>query len=151
MLFAGFKVSDGDLTLFGVIAAGVAGNLIGSWIAYAIGYYGRIELLERQQADPHRPKRYSTGRTTGSSATATRPSSSAGCCRSSATFISLPAGVAEMPLWRFIPLTLAGSIPWVSSLALIGRAVGEQLGQVEGPARTSSTTWSSLAAIAAIV
>ena len=40
-------------------------------------------------------------------------------------FISLPAGVAEMPLRRFIPLTLAGSVIWLSGLALIGRAVGD--------------------------
>ena len=49
MLFAGFKVSDGDLTLFGVIAAGVSGELIGCLIAYAAGYYGRIDLLERNK------------------------------------------------------------------------------------------------------
>ena len=28
------------------------------------------------------------------------------------TFISLPAGVARMPFWRFSLLTLAGCIPW---------------------------------------
>ncbi|HEX3263339.1 MAG TPA: DedA family protein, partial [Solirubrobacterales bacterium] len=43
MLFAGFNVSEGNLTLFGVVAAGVLGNLAGSLIAYAAGYYGRIE------------------------------------------------------------------------------------------------------------
>ena len=26
--------------------AGVLGNIVGSWLAYAAGYYGRIELLE---------------------------------------------------------------------------------------------------------
>ena len=35
MLFAGFAVSKGELTLFGVVAAGVLGNLVGSWVAYA--------------------------------------------------------------------------------------------------------------------
>ena len=49
MLFAGFKVHDGTLTLFGIVAAGVLGNLVGSWIAYAIGYYGRLELFERHR------------------------------------------------------------------------------------------------------
>ena len=47
MLFAGFKVADGRFTLFEVVAAGVLGNLVGSWIAYGIGYFGRVELLER--------------------------------------------------------------------------------------------------------
>src|SRR5919199_3203021 len=47
MLFAGFNVSTGDLTLLEIVVAGVAGNVIGSWIAYAAGYFGRIELLDR--------------------------------------------------------------------------------------------------------
>ena len=33
MLFAGFAVSEGDMTLFGIVAAGVLGNVVGSWIA----------------------------------------------------------------------------------------------------------------------
>ena len=41
MLFAGFNVSEGDMTLFGIVAAGVLGNVVGSWIAWAAGYYGR--------------------------------------------------------------------------------------------------------------
>jgi membrane protein DedA with SNARE-associated domain len=40
------------------------------------------------------------------------------------TFISLPAGVARMPFWRFSVLTFAGSLPWVFALTLIGREVG---------------------------
>ena len=41
------------------------------------------------------------------------------------TFISLPAGVARMPFWRFTALTTLGCIPWVTALALIGREVGD--------------------------
>src|SRR5881409_2787691 len=50
MLFAGFNVSEGRFSLVAAVAAGVAGNLLGSWIAYAVGYYGRLELLERHHA-----------------------------------------------------------------------------------------------------
>ena len=57
MLFAGFKVNDGTLTLFGIVAAGVLGNLVGSWIAYALGYFGRLELVERHPIF-HANKRY---------------------------------------------------------------------------------------------
>jgi membrane protein DedA with SNARE-associated domain len=39
-------------------------------------------------------------------------------------FVSLPAGVARMPLLRFTVLTLIGSIPWVLALAVVGHAVG---------------------------
>src|SRR5438132_13028946 len=49
MLFAGFSVSQGNLTLVGVVAAGVLGNVVGSLIAYGVGYWGRIELLERNR------------------------------------------------------------------------------------------------------
>ena len=41
------------------------------------------------------------------------------------TFISLPAGVARMPFWRFTLFTTLGCIPWILMLTLIGRAVGE--------------------------
>jgi len=40
------------------------------------------------------------------------------------TFISLPAGVARMPFWRFTVYTLAGCIPWVLLLGFIGEQVG---------------------------
>ena len=47
MLFAGFQVEEGELTLLGITAAGVLGNIVGSWAGYAIGYYGREGILEK--------------------------------------------------------------------------------------------------------
>ena len=41
------------------------------------------------------------------------------------TFISLPAGVARMPFWRFTVLTLAGCVPWVFMLTFIGKQAGD--------------------------
>ena len=41
MPFAGFAVSEGTMTLLGITVAGVLGNLVGSWIAYAIGLLRR--------------------------------------------------------------------------------------------------------------
>jgi membrane protein DedA with SNARE-associated domain len=40
------------------------------------------------------------------------------------TFISLPAGVARMPFWRFTLFTVIGCVPWVLGLTLIGVQVG---------------------------
>jgi membrane protein DedA with SNARE-associated domain len=40
------------------------------------------------------------------------------------TFISLPAGVARMPFWRFTVFTLLGCIPWVFLLTFIGKQAG---------------------------
>ncbi|MBA2439997.1 MAG: DedA family protein, partial [Thermoleophilaceae bacterium] len=41
------------------------------------------------------------------------------------TFISLPAGVARMPFWRFSVLTLAGCVPWVLMLTFVGKQAGD--------------------------
>ena len=124
MLFAGSSVAAGDLTLFGVVAAGVLGNLVGSWIAYAVGYYGRIDLLEKNKLIHVNPKhlkwaddwfeRYGDATVFFSR-----------MLPIIRTFISLPAGVAKMPFWRFTVLTLLGCIPWVLMLALIGESVGD--------------------------
>jgi membrane protein DedA with SNARE-associated domain len=123
MLFAGFSVSKGEMTLFEIIAAGVLGNVVGSTIAYAVGYYGRLDLLEQNKLIHISPKhlkwaddwfaRYGTW--------AVFFSRMLPIIR---TFISLPAGVAKMPFWRFLVLTLLGSIPWVTALALLGKGVG---------------------------
>jgi membrane protein DedA with SNARE-associated domain len=124
MLFAGFKVSDGDLTLLGVILAGVTGELIGCCIAYAAGYYGRIELLEQNKLIHIDRKRldWADGWFNRHGDITVFVGRLLPLVRA---FISLPAGVAEMPLRRFIPFTLAGSVIWLTSLALIGRGVGD--------------------------
>jgi membrane protein DedA with SNARE-associated domain len=125
MMFAGFNVSEGNLSLFGVVAAGVLGNLIGSWIAYAAGYYGRIELLEKNRlihVGPRQLERADRWFERYGDATVffTR------MLPIIRTFISLPAGVARMPFWRFTVFTVAGCIPWVLMLAVIGREVGDR-------------------------
>ena len=124
MLFAGFSVSKGDLTLFGIVAAGVLGNVVGSWIAYALGYYGRLELLERNRVFHVNPRYLAlTERWFQRYGSATVFFSR--MLPIVRTFISLPAGVARMPFWRFTVLTTLGSIPWVLMLALVGRKVGD--------------------------
>jgi membrane protein DedA with SNARE-associated domain len=124
MLFAGFAVSKGELTLFGIVAAGVLGNLVGSWIGYAIGYYGRTDLLERHKVFHVNPEllRKIEGYFERHGDATVFFSRMLPIVR---TFVSLPAGVAKMPLMRFSVLTLLGSIPWVLALALLGQAVGD--------------------------
>jgi membrane protein DedA with SNARE-associated domain len=124
MLFAGFSVSKGELSLVGVVVAGVLGNLVGSWIAYAVGYYGRIDLLEKNKLIHISPKhlKWADDWFARYGAATVFFSRMLPIVR---TFISLPAGVAKMPFWRFTAYTLAGCIPWVLMLALIGEAVGD--------------------------
>lgn len=124
MLFAGFSVSKGELTLVGIVAAGVLGNLVGSWIAYAVGYYGRIDLLEKNKLIHISPKhlKWADDWFARYGAVTVFFSRMLPIIR---TFISLPAGVAKMPFWRFTAYTLLGSIPWVLMLAIVGEQVGD--------------------------
>ena len=131
MLFAGFAVADQTasgtehhLTMTGIVLAGLLGTMVGSWAAYAVGRGGRLELFERHGTKLHMGpaqieradrwfRRYGEPLVLfGRMVPLIR------------AFVSLPAGVARMPLGRFTVLTIVGSIPWVLGLALAGHALG---------------------------
>jgi membrane protein DedA with SNARE-associated domain len=126
MLFAGFNVADGHWSLVTITIVGVAGNLVGSWIAYAVGYFGRAELLERHGRKLH----ISPAQLRRADAWFERWGSWAVFFSRMLpvirTFISLPAGAARMPIGRFTLFTVAGCIPWVLLLGAIGQAAGDQ-------------------------
>ncbi len=124
MLFAGFSVHNGDLSFWPVVIAGVLGNLVGSWIAYAVGYYGRLEVLERNRFIHISPKHLAWAdswfeRYGDATVFFTR------MMPIIRTFISLPAGIAKMPFWRFTLFTTLGCVPWIFGLTLLGKSVGE--------------------------
>jgi len=131
MLFAGFAVADPGqsashhhLTMVGIVLAGLLGTMVGSWAAYAVGRGGRLELLERHgdkfhmgPAQIERAERWferygQPAVLFGRVIPVVR------------AFVSLPAGVAKMPLGRFTVLSLIGAVPWVLALALAGHALG---------------------------
>jgi membrane protein DedA with SNARE-associated domain len=126
MLFAGFKVADGRFTMLEVVLAGVAGNVVGSWLAYGLGYWGRIELLERHGKWLHiTPKHLAWAdrwfeRYGGVTVFFSR------MVPVVRTFISLPAGVARMPFWKFTFLSTIGIVPWVIAFAVVGKQVGDR-------------------------
>jgi membrane protein DedA with SNARE-associated domain len=126
MLFSGFNVSNGEYPLLVLVAVATVANVVGSWIAYAVGYYGRVDLLEKHGAKLHiKPshlhwaddwfERYGAATVFFSR-----------MLPIIRTFISLPAGVARMPFWRFTALTTLGCVPWIFMLAFIGKQVGER-------------------------
>jgi membrane protein DedA with SNARE-associated domain len=126
MLFAGFNVANGEYSLLAITVVGSVANLVGSWLAYAVGWYGRVDLLEK-----HGRK---VGISTKHLAVADRYFERYGSATVFftrmlpvvRTFISLPAGVARMPFWRFSALTLAGCVPWVLLLGWIGTVAGSR-------------------------
>jgi membrane protein DedA with SNARE-associated domain len=125
MLFAGFNVSEGHYTLVAATLVGASANLVGSWIAYAVGYYGRVDILEKHGRKLHiKPKHlHAADRYFEKHGAATVFFTR--MLPIIRTFISLPAGVARMPILRFSVLTFLGCLPWVFMLVLIGQEVGK--------------------------
>jgi len=125
MLFAGFNVANGHYSLAAAVTAGVLGNLVGSWIAYGVGYWGRTDVLVKHGRKLHvKPEHLAWAdrwfeRYGDATVFFTR------MLPIIRTFISLPAGVARMPFWRFTIYTLLGCIPWVFMLTFIGKQAGD--------------------------
>jgi membrane protein DedA with SNARE-associated domain len=133
MLFAGFAVaSQGSshahhhLTLLGIVAAGVLGNLVGSWLAYGLGRAGRLELVERHGRWLHIQPRHIAWADRWFARYGDAAVFFSRMLPIIRTFISLPAGIAKMPFVRFTVFTLLGCVPWVLGLALAGEAVGNE-------------------------
>ena len=125
MLFAGFNVSRGEYSLVAATLVGSFANLVGSWVAYWIGYAGRVDILEKhgkklhiKQSHLHWADRWFE-RHGDATVFFTR------MLPIIRTFISLPAGVARMPFWRFSVLSLLGCLPWVFMLTFIGKEAGD--------------------------
>jgi membrane protein DedA with SNARE-associated domain len=131
MPFAGFAVAQGKMSLLAAVAVGVAGNVVGSWISYAVGlyggrpfveHYGKYVLLSTHKLDTaeHWFNRYG--------APAIFFSRMLPIVR---TFISLPAGAARMPIVKFSIYTVVGCVPWVLMLGYIGEKIGQNWKHIE--------------------
>ncbi|HEV3387999.1 MAG TPA: DedA family protein [Solirubrobacteraceae bacterium] len=124
MLFAGFNVSEGHLSLFGIIVAGVFGDMLGASIAYAIGYWGREELVERHGNKLHISKR----RLDRAHAWFDRYGAPVIVVSRFIPFaraaFPYAAGVARMGYVRFLIFGTIGSIVWITALGVLGNAVG---------------------------
>jgi membrane protein DedA with SNARE-associated domain len=131
--FAGFLISDpsqvepltgGPWSFWIVVVVATLGNTVGSVIGYAIGAYGGRPFLERWGRylliRPHEIELADRFFQRYGAATAFF-SRMLPVVR---TFISFPAGVARMPLGKFIVYSTLGAFPW--SVALV--FAGEQLG-----------------------
>ena len=111
-----------DLTL--VVAAGTLGNVAGSYVAWSVGRYAGQATLRRwgryvwlRDEDVDRATRWferygAAAVFLGRMLPVVR------------TFISLPAGFANMRPVRFGVYTLAGCVPWTAALGIAGYAVG---------------------------
>jgi membrane protein DedA with SNARE-associated domain len=127
--YGGFLAAEGHTHLWMVIVVATIANLVGSTIAYFVGRYGGRALFVRygkyvgisahhvDKAD-HWFERYGP-------ATVFFTRMMPGV----RTFISLPAGIAKMPLVKFYAFSAAGSIIWNTALAYLGYGFYKALGE----------------------
>jgi len=125
MPFSGFLVSTGQFNLFWVAVAGGLGCLWGSLLSYWVGAkggrpliekYGKYILMSHHDLDMSDRwfKRWGMAAVfVGRLLPVIR------------TFISFPAGIARVDLWRFSIYTFVGSFIWSYFLGWIGFKLGE--------------------------
>ena len=111
------------LNVFDVGLIGAVGNLLGSAIAYLVGRTGGRVLVEKwgkyllirardiDKAEAFFRKKGDWAVLIGRVLPVVR------------TFISFPAGIAEMPIYKFAAFTFIGSLPWTFALAYTGQAL----------------------------
>ncbi|MEG3224769.1 MAG: alkaline phosphatase [Methanobacteriales archaeon Met13] len=124
MPFAGYVVWEGQMTLWGITLVGASGNLVGSLMAYFVGWKGGRPLLEKygkyvlishrklQLADEWFEKYGHKAVLISRFLPGVR------------TFISLPAGITHMELKKFVFYTFVGSLPWCFALGYVGVLLG---------------------------
>jgi membrane protein DedA with SNARE-associated domain len=118
--FAGFLVADGTFSLGGTILAALAGGLVGSFAAYAVGRWWRHRLaglgwgqlrIRSEDLDEMDAWFRRRGEVT------------VAVCRvipGIRSYVSYPAGTARMPPVRFAAYTLLGATPWTLALLYAG-------------------------------
>ncbi|MBI4097838.1 MAG: DedA family protein [Candidatus Levybacteria bacterium] len=130
MPFAGFLVQQGKLNFWLVVLVGAFGNLIGSLIAFGIGFYleehvilrwikkyGKFLLISEHEYE--RSLRW-LNKYGDAVAFFSR------ILPAVRTFISLPAGLSEMNVWKFSFYTFLGSLIWSIALTYVGVRFGAQ-------------------------
>lgn len=135
MPFAGFLVSKGELSLPILIFVGAFGNLAGSLMAYGAGVlleetviislikkYGKFFLItiEDYEKSVKWLNKYGQG-----------VSFFSRLLPAVRTFISLPAGLAKMNLFKFSLYTFFGSLIWSAFLAYVGFYLGKNWNSLE--------------------
>ncbi|AGN35784.1 DedA family protein [Bacillus paralicheniformis] len=139
LAYGGYLVSSGSITMTGAVIAGVIGGTIAQLFLYWIGYYGgrpflykygKYLLIQKHHIQTAEKwfEKYGGG------------------VVFSARFIpvvrhaiSIPAGIAKMPILKFTGLTVLAIIPWSILFVYLGIQLGSRWDHVENVARTYTT------------
>jgi membrane protein DedA with SNARE-associated domain len=136
MPFAGFLTTTGGFSFIAIVFIGAFGNLVGSWIGYAIGYfleetviltlikkYGKFILVTVDEYN-HSLKWFNKFGDKIAFFSRMLPAVR--------TFISLPCGLAEMNFWKFSIYTFLGSLIWSAILTYVGVYLGSKWNTIGG-------------------
>ena len=130
LLFGGFMTTFSDMNIVGVIIASTLGSILGAIILYYIGKLlnkDRLKkiitskpgkLLKLKPEDIDKADEWFD----------TKGNKTVFFCRFVPiirSLISIPAGMSEMPMKKFLLYTAAGSLIWNAALTIAGSIVGE--------------------------
>jgi membrane protein DedA with SNARE-associated domain len=151
---AGFYVGHGEMTFVLAVLAATIGSLAGALLLYAIARFGGRKLVLRfgkvlrvkeqdldradEWFDRHGAPIVLFGR----------------LVPGARSLVSIPAGLSEMPVAKFVALTTAGSTAWNCALIGAGWALGEhyeQVGGIIGPIGTAVVAACALAVLALVI
>lgn len=127
----GYMVSKGIGSILSMALVGTLGCLVGSIIAYIVGFYGGRPFILKygkyffiSKHDFEKAERFFNkyGEVT------IFVSRILPIIR---TFISLPAGIARMNFTKFIIYTILGSFPWCLLFVYLGKKLGDNWVQIE--------------------
>ena len=130
LLFGGFMTTFSDMNIVGVIIASTLGSILGAIVLYYIGKIlnkerlkkiitskpGKILRLKPEDIDK------------ADNWFDTKGNKTVFFCRFVPiirSLISIPAGMSEMPMKKFLIYTTAGSLIWNAALTIAGSIVGE--------------------------
>ncbi|WP_026692624.1 DedA family protein [Peribacillus kribbensis] len=149
--YGGYLVDLGQMNFIGAVIAGVIGGTIAQLFLYWAGYYGgrpflekygKYILINKHHIDVAEQwfEKYGGGVVFG------------------ARFIpvvrhaiSIPAGIAKMPIMKFIGYTLAAIIPWTIGFIYLGTVLGKNWSHIKEAASPYVTPLLFIAAICIII
>jgi len=150
MIPAGWHIHEGKFSWFPVIASGLAGSVFGAWINYYLalklgrpffiryGKYFFVSEASIQKSEAFFARHGSITTFVGRLIPGVRQ------------LISLPAGFARMPFWRFTAYTTLGAGIWITILTVIGYLVGSNQEQVNRYVR-DALVWALVGAAILVV
>ena len=151
---AGFYVGQGEMTFILAVLAATIGSLAGALLLYAIARFGgrklvlrfgkvlRVKEQDLDKADDWFDRHGAPIVLFGRLVPGAR------------SLVSIPAGLSEMPVAKFIALTTLGSTAWNCALIGAGWTLGEhyeRVGGIVGPIGTAVVAVCALAVLALVI